>query len=101
MIWITLRIGFRCDPQKWDFHLSEAVREGYSFKRIKKEVAKCTVFFADCHAEKLLLDFTPPLTLSLPLQFLSESYMNLYEHRLIISITPGREKTSTLVSFGK
>ena len=41
-----------CDPQKKDFNLSEAVREGYSIKRIKKEVAKCTVLCANCHAKE-------------------------------------------------
>src|SRR6266480_2389018 len=42
-----------CDPQKKDFNLSEAVREGYSIERIKKEVAKCTVLCANCHAKSI------------------------------------------------
>jgi hypothetical protein len=41
-----------CDPQKKDFNLSEAVREGYSIERIKKEVAKCIVLCANCHAKE-------------------------------------------------
>ena len=41
-----------CDPQKKDFNLSEAVREGYSIERISKEVAKCTVLCANCHAKE-------------------------------------------------
>ena len=41
-----------CDPQKKDFNLSEAVREGYSIERIRKEVAKCTVLCANCHAKE-------------------------------------------------
>lgn len=41
-----------CDPQNKDFNLSEAVREGYSIERIKREVAKCTVLCANCHAKE-------------------------------------------------
>jgi hypothetical protein len=40
------------DPQKKDFNLSEAIREGYSIERIKKELAKCTVLCANCHAKE-------------------------------------------------
>ncbi len=47
----TLQFHHR-DPQKKDFNLSEAVREGYSIERIKKEVAKCTVLCANCHAKE-------------------------------------------------
>jgi hypothetical protein len=47
----TLQFHHR-DPQKKDFNLSEAVREGYSIERIKREVAKCTVLCANCHAKE-------------------------------------------------
>jgi hypothetical protein len=47
----TLQFHHR-DPQKKEFNLSEAVREGYSIERIKKEVAKCTVLCANCHAKE-------------------------------------------------
>ena len=47
----TLQFHHR-DPRKKDFNLSEAVREGYSIERIKKEVAKCTVLCANCHAKE-------------------------------------------------
>jgi hypothetical protein len=47
----TLQFHHR-DPQKKDFNLSEAVREGYSIERIKKEVAKCIVLCANCHAKE-------------------------------------------------
>jgi hypothetical protein len=39
------------DPQKKDFNLSEAVRQGYGFERIKREIAKCAVLCANCHAK--------------------------------------------------
>ena len=47
----TLQFHHR-DPQKKDFNLSEAVNDGYSIERIKKEVAKCTVLCANCHAKE-------------------------------------------------
>ncbi len=47
----TLQFHHR-DPQKKEFNLSEAVREGYSIERIKREVAKCTVLCANCHAKE-------------------------------------------------
>ncbi len=40
------------DPQKKEFILSQAVREGDSIERIKREVAKCTVLCANCHAKE-------------------------------------------------
>lgn len=46
----TLQFHHR-DPQKKDFVLSAAVREGYSIERIKREVAKCSVLCANCHAK--------------------------------------------------
>ncbi len=33
-------------------NLSESIRQGYSAERIKKEVAKCTVLCANCHAKE-------------------------------------------------
>ena len=47
----TLQFHHR-DPQKKDFNLSEAVNDGYSIERIKREVAKCTVLCANCHAKE-------------------------------------------------
>ncbi len=47
----TLQFHHR-DPQEKDFNLSEAVREGYSIERIKREVAKCIVLCANCHAKE-------------------------------------------------
>jgi len=46
----TLQFHHR-DPQKKDFNLSEAVRQGYSAERIQKEIAKCSVLCANCHAK--------------------------------------------------
>ena len=46
----TLQFHHR-DPQKKDFNLSAAVRDGYGVGRIKREVAKCTVLCANCHAK--------------------------------------------------
>jgi hypothetical protein len=46
----TLQFHHR-DPQKKDFNLSEAVRQGYGVERIKREIAKCTVLCANCHAK--------------------------------------------------
>lgn len=46
----TLQFHHR-DPQKKEFVLSAAVREGYSVERIKREIAKCTVLCANCHAK--------------------------------------------------
>lgn len=46
----TLQFHHR-DPQKKDFNLSAAVRDGYGVERIKREVAKCTVLCANCHAK--------------------------------------------------
>lgn len=46
----TLHFHHR-DPQAKDFNLSEAVRKGYSIERIKREVAKCIVLCANCHAK--------------------------------------------------
>ena len=46
----TLQFHHR-DPQKKEFNLSEAVRQGYSVERIKREIAKCTVLCANCHAK--------------------------------------------------
>lgn len=47
----TLQFHHR-DPQKKDFNLSESIRQGYSAERIKREVAKCTVLCANCHAKE-------------------------------------------------
>ncbi len=47
----TLQFHHR-DPQKKDFNLSEAVNDGYSIEKIKREVAKCTVLCANCHAKE-------------------------------------------------
>jgi hypothetical protein len=47
----TLQFHHR-DPQKKDFNLSEAVNDGYGIERIKREVAKCTVLCANCHAKE-------------------------------------------------
>jgi hypothetical protein len=47
----TLQFHHR-DPQKKDFNLSEAVNDGYSIERIKREVAKCAVLCANCHAKE-------------------------------------------------
>jgi hypothetical protein len=47
----TLQFHHR-DPQKKDFNLSEAVCEGYSIERIKREVAKCTVLCANYHVNE-------------------------------------------------
>ncbi len=41
-----------CDPEQKEFNLSEAVREGYSIERLKKEIAKCVVLCANCHAKE-------------------------------------------------
>ena len=41
-----------CDPQQKAFNLSAAVRQGYSIETIKKEIAKCTVLCANCHAKQ-------------------------------------------------
>ncbi|MEO8972072.1 MAG: hypothetical protein ABI406_10805 [Ktedonobacteraceae bacterium] len=46
----TLQFHHR-DPQKKEFNLAKAVSDGYSIERIKKEVAKCTVLCANCHAK--------------------------------------------------
>jgi hypothetical protein len=46
----TLQFHHR-DPQAKDFNLSEAVRKGYSAERIKREIAKCAVLCANCHAK--------------------------------------------------
>ncbi len=46
----TLQFHHR-NPQKKDFNLSEAVRQGYGVERIKREIAKCTVLCANCHAK--------------------------------------------------
>lgn len=46
----TLQFHHR-DPQKKEFNISQAFREGYSIERIKKEIAKCTVLCANCHAK--------------------------------------------------
>lgn len=46
----TLQFHHR-DPQKKEFNLSEAVRQGYSAERIKRETAKCTILCANCHAK--------------------------------------------------
>ncbi len=47
----TLQFHHR-DPQKKEFNLGKAVSDGYSIDRIKKEVAKCTVLCANCHAKE-------------------------------------------------
>ena len=47
----TLQFHHR-DPQKKEFNLSKAVTDGYSIERIKREVAKCTVLCANCHAKE-------------------------------------------------
>ena len=47
----TLQFHHR-DPQKKDFNLSEAVSDGYCIERIKRELAKCTVLCANCHAKE-------------------------------------------------
>jgi len=47
----TLEFHHR-DPQKKEFNLGKAVSVGYSIERIKKEVAKCTVLCANCHAKE-------------------------------------------------
>ncbi len=39
------------DPQKKDFNLSESISQGYSAERIKREIAKCIVLCANCHAK--------------------------------------------------
>lgn len=46
----TLQFHHR-DPQKKEFNLSAAVRDGYGVERIKREIAKCTVLCANCHAK--------------------------------------------------
>ncbi|GCE27522.1 hypothetical protein KDA_30060 [Dictyobacter alpinus] len=40
------------EPQKKDFNLSNAVRQGYSIETIKNEIAKCVVLCANCHAKE-------------------------------------------------
>jgi transcription elongation factor Elf1 len=47
----TLEFHHR-DPQKKEFNLAQAVANGYSIEKIKKEVAKCTVLCANCHAKE-------------------------------------------------
>ena len=47
----TLQFHHR-DPQEKEFNLGKAVSDGYSIERIKKEVAKCTVLCANCHAKE-------------------------------------------------
>ena len=40
------------DPSEKSFNLGDAIRRGYSFDRIKEEVAKCQVLCANCHRKK-------------------------------------------------
>lgn len=40
------------EPHEKDFNLSNAVRQGYSIETIKKEIAKCIVLCANCHAKE-------------------------------------------------
>ena len=47
----TLQFHHR-DPRKKEFNLAKAVSDGYSIERINKEVAKCTVLCANCHAKE-------------------------------------------------
>jgi hypothetical protein len=47
----TLQFHHR-DPQKKEFNIAQAFREGYSIERIEKEIAKCTVLCANCHAKE-------------------------------------------------
>jgi hypothetical protein len=47
----TLQFHHR-EPQKKEFVLSAAVRQGYSIERIKREITKCTVLCANCHAKR-------------------------------------------------
>lgn len=47
----TLHFHHR-DPEKKDFSLAEAVNYGYSIERIKREIAKCIVLCANCHAKE-------------------------------------------------
>lgn len=44
----TLQFHHR-DPEKKEFNIGQAFREGYSIERIKKELAKCTILCANCH----------------------------------------------------
>src|ERR1700722_18823321 len=37
------------DPEQKDLAVAEAVRNGWSIKRLKTEIAKCAVLCANCH----------------------------------------------------
>ena len=39
------------NPKEKDFNLAEMIRDGYGIERIKREIEKCVVLCANCHAK--------------------------------------------------
>jgi hypothetical protein len=37
------------NPEEKDLHIKEAVRNGWSFERLQKEIDKCEILCANCH----------------------------------------------------
>lgn len=40
------------DPKTKSFNVSDGIRRGYSFDKIKREIKKCRVLCANCHRRK-------------------------------------------------
>lgn len=40
-----------CNPAEKDFNLAEILKDGYGLEKIKREIEKCIVLCANCHAK--------------------------------------------------